>query len=186
MSQVRILSSRLSLTKCSKAFFILNENTEKRPYRIRSAMSAPSGEKVARTPPSANVAACKEDTRRVRLEGESCHPDYSSLKRVSFFILNGNTEKRPHRIRSAMSAPTGEKVARTPPPANAAACKEDTRRVRLEGESCHPDYSSLKRVSFFILNENTEKRPHRIRSAMSAPTGEKVARTPPSANEPPA
>ena len=85
-------------------------------------MSAPAGEKVARTPPSANAAACKEDTRRVRLEGESCHPDYSSLKRVSFFILNENTEKRPHRIRSAMSAPTGEKVARMPPSANAAAC----------------------------------------------------------------
>ncbi len=40
----RILSSRLSLTKCSKAFFILNGNTEKRPHRIRSAMSAPAGE----------------------------------------------------------------------------------------------------------------------------------------------
>ena len=122
MSQVRILSSRLSLTKCSKAFFILNGNTEKRAYRIRSAMSAPPGEKVARMPPSANAAACKEDTRRVRLEGESCHPDYSSLKRVSFFILNGNIEKRACRIRSAMSAPPGEKVARTPPSANEADC----------------------------------------------------------------
>ena len=50
----RILSSRLSLTKYSKAFFILNGNTEKRPYRIRSVMSAPAGEKVTRTPPSAN------------------------------------------------------------------------------------------------------------------------------------
>ncbi|WP_273464566.1 hypothetical protein, partial [Treponema berlinense] len=58
------------------------------------AMSAPAGEKVARTPPSANAAACKEDTRRVRLEGESCHPDYSSLKRVSFFILNGKYRKK--------------------------------------------------------------------------------------------
>ena len=39
---------------------------------------------------------------------ESCHPDYSSLKRVSFFILNGNIEKRACRIRSAMRGGTWE------------------------------------------------------------------------------